>query len=149
MPQVFVIAEAGVNHNGSLDLARKLIEAVKETGADAIKFQSFRAASLASRSAQKALYQERTTPARESQLQMLRRLELDAAAHRSLIEHCGNIGLQFLSSPFDTESADLLDDLNVSQFKIPSGEITNLPFLEHLARKGKPLILSTGMSTLS
>jgi N-acetylneuraminate synthase len=149
MPQVFIIAEAGVNHNGSLDLALKLIEAAKGTGADAIKFQSFRANLLASKSARKAAYQERTTSATESQLQMLQSLELDVVAHRKLIDHCGKIGIQFLSSPFDIESADMLDDLKVPLFKIPSGEITNLPFLGHLARKGKPLILSTGMSTLS
>ena len=149
MSRVFIIAEAGVNHNGSLDLALKLIEAAKGTGADAIKFQSFRATALASQSARKALYQERTTSATESQLQMLQRLELGAAAHGSLVEHCRKIGIQFLSSPFDTESADLLDGLNIPLFKIPSGEITNLPFLQHLARKGRPMILSTGMSTLS
>lgn len=149
MERVFVIAEAGVNHNGSIDLALRLIDAAKDIGADAIKFQSFRATSLASQSAQKALYQERTTSASESQLQMLRRLELNADAHRTLLEHSQKIGLQFLSSPFDAESADLLDDLRIPLFKIPSGEITNFPFLEHLARKGKPLILSTGMSTLS
>ena len=146
--RTLIIAEAGVNHNGSLDLALKLIEAAKDTGADAIKFQTFRATSLASQSAHKALYQQRTTSATESQLQMLQRLELDAASHRSLVEHCRKIGIRFLSSPFDAESADLLDSLNVPLFKIPSGEITNLPFLKHLGRKGKPLILSTGMLTL-
>lgn len=149
MSRVFIIVEAGVNHNGSPDLALKLIEAAKDIGADAIKFQSFRASALASQFAQKALYQQQTTSAMESQLQMLQRLELDATAHRNLIEHCRKFEIQFLSSPFDAESADLLDELNIPLFKIPSGEITNLPFLQHLARKGKPLILSTGMSTLS
>lgn len=146
--KTLIIAEAGVNHNGSLELALKLVETAKEIGADAVKFQTFRAESLASRFAHKADYQERTTSASESQLEMLRRLELDAAAHAYIIEHCRNIGIKFLSSPFDMDSADLLDTLNVPLFKVPSGEITNLMFLRHLAAKGRPLILSTGMSTL-
>ena len=148
MPHVFIIAEAGVNHNGSLDLALRLVDAAKASGADAVKFQTFRADLLATRSAHKAPYQERTTANAESQFEMLQRLELDAAAHERLIEHCRKIGIQFLSSPFDAESADLLATMDVPLYKVPSGEITNLPFLKHLARKGRPLILSTGMSTL-
>ena len=148
MPHVFVIAEAGVNHNGSLDLALQLVDAAKASGADAVKFQTFRADQLATRSAHKAPYQERTTANSESQFEMLQRLQLDAAAHRRLIHHCRNTGIQFLSSPFDTQSADLLATMDVPLYKVPSGEITNLPFLEHLARKNRPLILSTGMSTL-
>jgi N-acetylneuraminate synthase len=148
MPHVFIIAEAGVNHNGSLDLALRLVDAAKASGADAVKFQTFRAGLLATRSAHKASYQERTTAPTESQFEMLQRLELDAAAHQRLIDHCRQIGIQFLSSPFDTQSADLLATLNVPLYKVPSGEITNLPFLQHLARKGRPLIMSTGMSTL-
>jgi N,N'-diacetyllegionaminate synthase len=148
MPHVFVIAEAGVNHNGSLDLALQLVDAAKASGADAVKFQTFRADQLATRSAHKAPYQERTTANSESQFEMLQRLQLDAAAHRRLIHHCRNAGIQFLSSPFDTQSADLLATMDVPLFKVPSGEITNLPFLQHLARKNRPLILSTGMSTL-
>ena len=148
MPHVFIIAEAGVNHNGSLDLALRLIDAAKASGADAVKFQTFRADLLATRSAHKAPYQERTTAEAESQFEMLQRLELDAAAHRRLIDHCRQIGIQFLSSPFDAQSADLLATMDVPLYKVPSGEITNLPFLQHLARKGRPLILSTGMSTL-
>lgn len=148
MLHVFVIAEAGVNHNGSLDLALQLVDAAKASGADAVKFQTFRADQLATRSAHKAPYQERTTVNSESQFEMLQRLELDADAHRQLIHHCRSVGIQFLSSPFDTQSADLLASMNVSLYKVPSGEITNLPFLQHLARKNKPLILSTGMSTL-
>ncbi|MGA8728733.1 MAG: N-acetylneuraminate synthase [Terracidiphilus sp.] len=148
MSHVLVIAEAGVNHNGSLDLALKLIDAAKASGADAVKFQTFRADLLATRSAHKAAYQERLTANSESQFQMLQRLELDAAAHRCLVEHCRKVGIQFLSSPFDTQSADLLDEMDLPLYKIPSGEITNLPFLEYLAGKGRPLILSTGMSTL-
>jgi N,N'-diacetyllegionaminate synthase len=149
MSHVFVIAEAGVNHNGSLNLALQLIDAAKASGADAVKFQTFRAAQLATRSAHKALYQERSTANSESQFEMLQRLQLDAEAHRCLIRHCRTVGIQFLSSPFDTQSADLLATLNVPLYKVPSGEITNLPFLQYLARKGKPLILSTGMSTLA
>ncbi len=148
MARVFVIAEAGVNHNGSLDLALRLVDAAKASGADAVKFQTFRADLLATRSAHKAAYQERTTAHAESQFEMLRRLELDAAAHQCLIDRCREIGIRFLSSPFDAQSADLLAAMDVPLFKVPSGEITNLPFLEHLARKGRPVILSTGMSTL-
>jgi N,N'-diacetyllegionaminate synthase len=148
MAHVFIIAEAGVNHNGSIDIAMRLIDAAKASGADAVKFQTFRADLLATRSAHKAPYQERTTPNAESQFEMLQRLELDAATHQRLIDHCRQVGIQFLSSPFDAESADLLATMDVPLFKVPSGEITNLPFLQHLARKGRPLILSTGMSTL-
>jgi N-acetylneuraminate synthase len=148
MAHVFIIAEAGVNHNGSLDLAVQLIDAAKASGADAVKFQTFRADRLATRAAHKAAYQQRTTSNAESQFEMLQRLELDAAAHERLIEHCSRVGIQFLSSPFDAESADLLATMDVPLFKVPSGEITNLPFLQHLARKGRPLILSTGMSML-
>lgn len=148
MPRVFIIAEAGVNHNGSLDLAFQLIDAAKASGADAVKFQTFRAARLATASAHKAPYQQRTTAISESQFDMLQRLELNGAAHQHLVDYCRQLGIQFLSSPFDTESADLLASMNVPLYKIPSGEITNLPFLQHLAHKGKPLILSTGMSTL-
>lgn len=137
-----------MNHNGSLDLALRLADAAKASGADAVKFQTFRADLIATRSAHKAPYQERTTAHAESQFEMLQRLELDALAHKRLIEHCRQIGIQFLSSPFDAQSADLLATMNVSLYKVPSGEITNLPFLKHLARKGRPLILSTGMSTL-
>jgi N,N'-diacetyllegionaminate synthase len=148
MAQVFIIAEAGVNHNGSVELALKLIDEAKTSGADAVKFQTFRADRLAARSAPKAQYQERTTATDESQFVMLERLQLDAAAHRRLIEHCSEIGIQFLSSPFDQDSADLLASMDMPIYKVPSGEITNLPFLEHVAQKKRPMILSTGMSTL-
>jgi len=148
MPKVYVIAEAGVNHNGSLEIALKLVQAAKASGADAVKFQTFRADLLATASAHKAAYQERTTSATETQFQMLQRLELSPEAHRLIIEECRRVGIQFLSSPFDIESADLLEQLNVPVYKIPSGEITNLPYIRHIAQKGKPVILSTGMSTL-
>jgi N,N'-diacetyllegionaminate synthase len=148
MPRVFVIAEAGVNHNGSLELAFKLVDAAKAAGADAVKFQTFRAERLATRSAHKAAYQERTTAAAESQFEMLQRLELDAEAHRRIIEHCRKRKIQFLSSPFDAESADLLEKMDLPLYKVPSGEITNVLLLEHIAKKKRPIILSTGMSTL-
>ena len=148
MRSAFIIAEAGVNHNGSLDLALKLVDAARDAGADAVKFQTFRAESLATASAHKAAYQERTTSSAETQFDMLKRLELDAEAHRKLIDHCHSVGIQFLSSPFDLESADLLEKMGVPLYKIPSGEITNLPYLRHIARKGRPLIVSTGMCTL-
>ena len=148
MSHTFIIAEAGVNHNGSLELAFKLIDAAKTSGADAVKFQTFRAESLATPSAHKAAYQKRTTSQAESQVEMLRRLELSAEAHAQLIDHCRTAEIQFLSSPFDSQSADLLEQMNVPLFKIPSGEITNLPFLQHIAKKHRPVIMSTGMSTL-
>jgi len=145
----FVIAEAGVNHNGDLELARRLVDVAAEAGADAVKFQTFRADRLVSPTAPKAGYQQQTTDAGESQLEMLQRLELSPAAHRELVAHCRQRHVTFLSTPFDEESADLLDELDVLAFKIGSGEVTNHPFLEYVARKGKPIILSTGMSYLS
>ena len=147
-PRTFIIAEAGVNHNGDPRLAVQLVVAAKRAGADAVKFQTFKADKLVSRNAAKAEYQKRHTAAGESQLEMLRRLELSVPEHRNLIAQCERLGIQFLSSAFDEASADLLDRLGVSLYKIPSGEITNHPYLSHLARKQKPLILSTGMATL-
>lgn len=144
----FVIAEAGVNHNGSLDLARRLVDVAAQSGADAIKFQTFRAERLVSPAAPKADYQLQTTDAEESQFAMLHRLELSAEAHHELMAYARAQNILFISTPFDEESADLLEDLGVGAFKIPSGEITNLPFLEHVARKGRPMIVSTGMATL-
>ncbi|WP_305046891.1 N-acetylneuraminate synthase [Geoalkalibacter sp.] len=146
--RVFIIAEAGVNHNGSMDLARKLVDAAAEAGADAVKFQTFRTESLVRRNAPKAEYQKATTAAGESQFEMIRKLELDADAHRELMAHCRLRGILFLSSPFDLESIELLDALELSIFKIPSGEITNLPYLRRIGRLGKPIILSTGMADL-
>ena len=145
---VFIIAEAGVNHNGSLDLARKLIDVAAVAGADAVKFQTFKADHLVSRSAPKADYQKVQTGADESQLEMIRRLELDEAAHHTLIEHCTCRGIVFLSTPFDSPSIELLERLKVPLFKIPSGEITNLPYLRQIGALGKPIVLSTGMSTM-
>lgn len=143
-----IIAEAGVNHNGSLDLARRLIDAAADAGADAVKFQTFRAERLVTVDAPKAEYQKRTTGTEESQFAMLKRLELDEAAHRELMSYTLSRGLIFLSTPFDEPSADLLESLQLPAFKVPSGEVTNLPFLSYLAAKKLPMILSTGMSTL-
>lgn len=142
----FVIAEAGVNHNGDMDLARGLIDAARKAGADAVKFQSFKADRLASKATPKAEYQKRLTGENESQQEMLRRLELSEKMHFQLLEHCRQQGILFLSSPFDEQSADFLCTLGVEALKIPSGEITNTPYLEHLATLQLPLILSTGMS---
>ncbi len=144
----FVIAEAGVNHNGDMGLARELVDAARSAGADAVKFQSFKADRLASKTTPKAEYQKRLTGGDESQLEMLRRLELSEADHRDLLAYCSKQEILFLSSPFDVLSADLLCELGLLALKIPSGEITNLPFLKHVASQKRPLILSTGMSTL-
>src|SRR5215218_8541495 len=146
---VFVIAEAGVNHNGDLKLARALIDVAVEAGADAVKFQTFRADRLATPDAPKAEYQLQTTSDAESQFEMLRRLELSADAHRELHSYCHERGIIFLSTPFDEEAVDLLEELGVPAFKISSGDLTNSPLLEYVAGKGKPVILSTGMSELS
>jgi N,N'-diacetyllegionaminate synthase len=146
--RVFIIAEAGVNHNGSMDMARKLVDAAAEAGADAVKFQTFRAESLVRRDAAKADYQKETTAREESQFDMIRRLELDEDAHRELMAHCRRRNILFLSSPFDLESIDLLSALGLEIFKIPSGEITNLPYLRRIGQLGRRIILSTGMADL-
>jgi len=146
---VFIIAEAGVNHNGDVELAKRLVDVAAEAGADAVKFQTFKADQVVSASAPKAEYQLQTTQATESQLDMLRRLELSREAHRELQACCQKRGVLFMSTPFDEESADLLDELGATVFKISSGEITNWLLVEYIARKGKPVILSTGMSYFS
>lgn len=147
MSRIYIIAEAGVNHNGSLDLARKLIDAAHAAGADAVKFQTFKAANIASAGAAKAAYQKETTDAAETQLDMLKKLELSAHDHDVLLQHCRMVGIEFMSTPFDLESVDLLMALGVQRLKIPSGELTNGPLLLKVARTGLPLILSTGMAT--
>lgn len=144
-----VIAEAGVNHNGSPDLAHRLVDAAADAGADIVKFQTFRADKLASRVAPKAGYQARQTGTGQSQLDMLRALELSESAHRELLQHCKERGIEFLSSPFDSESLAFLVALGVGRIKLGSGELTNAPMLLEVARTGLPLILSTGMSTLT
>ncbi len=145
----YVIAEAGVNHNGSMDLARDLIEVAAEAGVDAIKFQTFRSEELVTGDAPKADYQAETTDAEESQAEMLRRLELSPEQHHTIAEHCNEYDLQFLSTPFDAQSARfLVDEFDVPRVKIGSGELTNGPLLLNIARLGRPVILSTGMGTL-
>ena len=146
--KVFIIAEAGVNHNGSVDLAKQLIDVAVDSGADAVKFQTFKAENLVSKNAQKAEYQKQTTDASESQFDMIKKLELDMETHKVLITYCLEKNIIFLSTPFDHESIDLLNELQLQIFKIPSGEITNLPYLRHIGSLGKRVVLSTGMSTL-
>lgn len=145
---IFIIAEAGVNHNGSIELAKALIDVAAQSGADAVKFQTFKADKLVSKTAQKASYQKQTTDADESQYAMIKKLELDERAHHELIEYCNLKNILFLSTPFDHESIDLLAYLGMEIFKIPSGEITNLPYLRHIGSLKKEVILSTGMATL-
>ena len=146
--RTLIIAEAGVNHNGDLALARQLIDVAAVAGADLVKFQTFTADRLATRAAQKADYQNRTTTSTESQHEMLSRLELTDAMHHELIAHCATRKIDFFSTGFDIESVDLLVRHGQNHFKIPSGEITNLPYLRHIGRLGKSVILSTGMANL-
>ena len=146
--RTLIIAEAGVNHNGDLERARQLIDAAARAGADLVKFQSFRADRLVTRTATKAEYQTRNTGKTESQAEMLRRLELTSDMHRELIAHCAASNIGFFSTAFDLESIDLLLELGQEHFKIPSGEITNLPYLRKIGEQGKAVILSTGMATL-
>jgi len=146
--RVFIVAEAGVNHNGEISIARRLIDAAHESGADAIKFQTFRAERLVTRSAAMARYQAENSRGSESQYSMLKRLELSALEQGELYEYCSRKGIKFMSTPFDEESADMLESLGMEIFKVPSGELTNKGLLQHIARKGKPIFLSTGMSSL-
>lgn len=149
MRKTVIIAEAGVNHNGSLDLAKRLVDAAAEAGADYIKFQTFKAGKLVSRQAKKADYQlENLSGGDDSQYAMLKELELSEADHLELIEHCRKRGVNFFSTAFDLESIDFLSTLHLGFWKIPSGEITNFPYIKRIAQHGEPVILSTGMSTL-
>jgi len=143
----FIIAEAGVNHNGSVEMAKKLVDAAKEVNADAVKFQTFKTDKLVTEDAEKAEYQIKNS-GEDSQYNMIKSLELSNDEFREIAEYTKNKGLIFLSSPFDIESVDLLDEIGVPAFKIASGEITNFPLLEYVAKKEKPVILSTGMSTI-
>ena len=147
--QTCVIAEAGVNHNGSLTRAHQLVDAAADAGADAVKFQTFKAERLASATAKKAAYQQRETGADQSQLEMLRALELSADAHVELMQHCAERQIEFLSSPFDEESLALLVKLGVKRLKLGSGELTNAPILLAAGRSGLRVLLSTGMATLA
>ena len=144
----FVVAEAGVNHNGSLETAKRLVDTAISAGADAVKFQTFKTNRLVTHDAPKASYQLKTTDRNESQHEMLGCLELSFEAHSMLFDYCTKQGILFMSTPFDEESANFLAELGVSVFKISSGDLTNLPFLFHVACKDKPMILSTGMANL-
>lgn len=145
---VLIIAEAGVNHNGDLDMARRLIDVAAGAGADVVKFQTFRSDLIIAANAPKAAYQERNTGRSESQLDMVRKLELSASDHEMLRSHADRKGIRFLSTPFDQESIGLLKGMGITLGKIPSGEVTNLPYLQAMARAFPDLILSTGMCTL-
>lgn len=149
MNKVYIIAEAGVNHNGDIETAKKLIEIAAESGADAVKFQTFKAEKLVTREAAKAEYQKETTSGHETQFQMLKKLEIDHDSHHVLFNHCRKHHIEFLSSPFDLESVDLLADLGLPLFKIPSGEINNVPLIKKIARLNKKVIFSSGMSNLA
>jgi N,N'-diacetyllegionaminate synthase len=146
--KTLIIAEAGVNHNGDIEMARRLVEVAAQSGADFVKFQTFKAEKLVTRKAVKAVYQVQLGAEGESQFDMLYRLELSFEMHVALIEHCKVHGIRFLSTGFDIESVNLLASLDIPLFKIPSGEITNLPYLQHIGGKRKPIILSTGMANM-
>ena len=142
---ITIIAEAGVNHNGSMELAKKMVEKAKEAGADYIKFQTFQPEKLVSKYADKAEYQKKTTGSEESQLEMLKKLALTQEDFRELKDYCEQVGIGFISTPFDMESIDFLESLDMDFWKIPSGEITNLPYLIKIAKTGRPIVMSTGM----
>lgn len=144
-----VIGEIGVNHNGSLDLAKKMIDVAVESGADAVKFQTFSAEKLATRTAEKAAYQKKNDGEAGSQIEMLKRLELSKADLQACQKYCKKVGMVFLSTPFDEEAADLLEEVGVEGYKVSSGDLTNLPLLAHMAAKGKPMIISTGMANMA
>jgi N-acetylneuraminate synthase/N,N'-diacetyllegionaminate synthase len=147
--RVIIIAEAGVNHNGSYENAKKLILAGAEAGVDYVKFQTFKASKLVSKDAEKADYQKRNTNDESiSQFEMLKKLEMPEKWHYDLIKYAESLNIKFLSTGFDEESIDFLESINIDLFKIPSGEITNKPFLEHISKKKKPIIISTGMANL-
>lgn len=146
--RVSIIAEAGVNHNGNIETAKRLVEKAKESGVDAIKFQTFHAEQVVSKYAQKAKYQTENTDGEESQLEMLKKLELSFDEFKILKNYCSEAGMVFMSTPFNHESIEFLNELGMEIWKIPSGEITNLPYLIKIAKLNKPVILSTGMCTL-
>lgn len=148
MKKTLIIAEAGVNHNGSLELALKMVDEVKKAGADIIKFQTAKPEKVISRYAEKAEYQKETTGAQESQLEMCKKIHLRFEDYIVIKKYCEEVGIEFLSTPFDLDSINFLENLGCTVWKIPSGEITNLPYLERIAKTGKPIILSTGMSTM-
>ncbi len=145
----FIIAEAGVNHNGDINIAHQLIDAAKQSGADAVKFQSFKAEALVTRHSKKAAYQLKTTHGDPSQLAMLKALELSQENQAQLKKHCDDVGILYLCTPYEHDSADLLEQIGVDGYKIASTDTSNIPFLRHIAKKGIPVILSTGMSSLA
>lgn len=147
--RVFIIAEAGVNHNGSLELAKQLVDVAVDCGVDAVKFQTFKASSLVTKTAKQAEYQTTNTGKSESQFDMLKRLELSEQAHRELVNYCELRNIEFMSTPFDSESIRFLNGLGMTRFKIPSGEITNYPYLAMVGSYNKEIVLSTGMATLA
>ncbi|MBO8157765.1 MAG: N-acetylneuraminate synthase [Bacillaceae bacterium] len=146
---VYVIAEAGVNHNGNIDLAKKLIDSAKDSGANAVKFQTFQSEKLVTQTASKARYQIENTGENNSQLDMLKKLELSFSEFKELKQYCERKDIEFISTPFDEESAEFLYELGVHAFKIGSGDLTNIPLLEKIANYNKPIIISTGMANLS
>uniref|UniRef100_UPI004047C904 N-acetylneuraminate synthase n=1 Tax=Algoriphagus sp. TaxID=1872435 RepID=UPI004047C904 len=148
MSNVFFIAEAGVNHNGSLSLAKELVEIAKAAGADAVKFQTFKAEKVVTKTAGKAEYQIANDGGGETQYEMIKKLELSEQDHHELVKHCDLLGIEFMSTPFDMNSIDFLASLGVKRIKIPSGEITNLPFLKKIAALRLETIMSTGMSDM-
>lgn len=148
MTKTLIIAEAGVNHNGNMDTAYQLIDAAKEAGVDIVKFQTFKSDKVVSKNAKKANYQKSTTDKNESQLEMIKKLELSESQHEALMRYSEQKGIEFLSTPFDLDSIELLHRLGLSIFKIPSGEITNYPYLKAIAKYNKKIILSTGMANL-
>ena len=145
---ITIIAEAGVNHNGSIDTAKKMIDVAADAGANFVKFQTFKAETLLTHSADKAEYQKSRTEKEETQFDMIKKLELDRNAHEELVTYCNQKNIQFLSTAFDHDSIDMLAQLDMPLYKIPSGEITNLPYLRHIGNMGKPIIMSTGMANL-
>ncbi|MCR4308126.1 MAG: N-acetylneuraminate synthase [Candidatus Berkelbacteria bacterium] len=149
MSETLIIAEAGVNHNGDMDIAKRLIASAANAGVNMVKFQTFKAKNLLTKNARMADYQVKNNNVKETQYGMIQRLELSRAKHHQLINHCVTQGVRFFSTGFDSESIDLLIELGVDTLKIPSGEITNLPYLRHIGRQGLPIILSTGMANLS
>lgn len=147
--KTYIIAEAGVNHNGDVDLAYKLVNEAKKAGVDCIKFQTFKSSSIVSKTAEMADYQKKNIGNVESQFEMLKQLELSYLSFKNIHDYCKKIEIDFMSTAFDFDSIDFLNTLNMRYWKIPSGEITNLPYLERIAKLDKPIILSTGMSTIA
>ena len=147
--RAYIIAEAGVNHNGDITLAKRLVDEAVKTGVDCVKFQTFKAENLVTKKAPKANYQLQVTDPSESQFDMLKKLELTLPEYKELIQYCEAKRITFLSTPYNKEDIDFLDELNVPAFKVASGQLVELPFLRHMARKGKPMIISTGMSYMS